>query len=69
MSALLAYALSCAYSPRDQREHVIDGSPCWCNPVTERLSAGDADDCGAVIIHTSAVDTPTQDRQYLHGAN
>lgn len=53
------------YPPSEQRQHCTEGELCWCNPVV--YSVPDSDEW--VIVHTCACDTPTQDRQYLHGAN
>lgn len=56
-----------------EREHVLDGSPCWCNPVrelqTETDELGQSVVIGVQIVHTAADGRTTQARPYLHGAN
>jgi len=34
--------------PERKREHITDGSPCWCNPETDYI---DPETGAAVIVH------------------
>jgi hypothetical protein len=48
LACVVAQATSQPTAPMRKREHITDGSPCWCNPETDYI---DPETGAAVIVH------------------
>ena len=44
----IARAIEAAHGIRHKRQHITDGSPCWCNPETDYV---DPKTGAAVVVH------------------
>ena len=58
-----------AYPLGDNREHVLIGDLCWCNPKIQRTQERPLGNDDEIIVIHSAADGRAQDYPGLHEAN